>query len=38
MEIESILGQAGKLLHLYQGRLTAENLPPSLRTPNELMA
>ena len=38
VEIESILGQAGKLLNLYQGRLTAENLPPSLRTPYELMA
>lgn len=38
MEIESILGQAGKLLDLYRGRLTAEKLPPSLRTPYELMA
>ena len=38
VEIESILGQAGKLLDLYQGRLTAGKLPPSLRTPNELMA
>jgi hypothetical protein len=38
VEIESILGQAGKLLDLYQGRLTAEKLPPSLRTPYELMA
>jgi hypothetical protein len=38
VEIETILGQAGKLLHLYQGRLTAEKLPPSLRTPCELMA
>lgn len=38
VEIQSILGQAGKLLDLYQGRLTAENLPPSLRTPDELMA
>ena len=37
VEIESILGQAGKLLDLYQGCLTAENLPPSLRTPYELM-
>jgi DNA-binding PadR family transcriptional regulator len=38
VEIESILGQTGKLLDLYQGRLTAEKLPPSLRTPYELMA
>jgi hypothetical protein len=38
LEIESILGQACKLLDLYQGRLTAEKLPPSLRTPYELMA
>jgi hypothetical protein len=38
VEIESILGQASKLLDLYQGRLTAEKLPPSLRTPYELMA
>jgi hypothetical protein len=37
-EIEFILGKAGKLLDLYQGRLTAEKLPPSLRTPYELMA
>ena len=38
VEIETLLGQAGKLLDLYQGRVTAENLPPSLRTPYELMA
>ena len=38
VEIESILGQAGKLLDLYQGRLTAEKLPPFLRTPYELMS
>jgi hypothetical protein len=38
VEIESILGQASQLLDLYQGRLTAERLPPSLRTPYELMA
>ena len=38
VEIESILGQTGKLLELYRGRFTAENLPPSLRTPYELMA
>ena len=38
VEIQSILGQASKLLDLYQDRLTAENLPPSLRTPYELMA
>ena len=33
-EIESILGQAGKLLKLYRGRLAAEKLPESsgLRT------
>jgi hypothetical protein len=37
-EIEYILGQSGKLLGLYRGRLTAERLPPSLRTPYELMA
>jgi hypothetical protein len=37
-EIEYILGQTGKLLGLYRGRLTAERLPPSLRTPYELMA
>jgi hypothetical protein len=38
VEIETILGQTGKLLELYRGRLTAERLPPSLRTPYELMA
>jgi hypothetical protein len=38
VEIEYILGQAGKRLDLYQGRLTAERLPLSLRTPYELMA
>jgi hypothetical protein len=38
VEIESILGQAGKLRRLYRGRLTVEKLPPSLRTPYELMA
>jgi hypothetical protein len=38
MEIESILGRVGRLLDLYQGRVTAEDLPPSLRTPYELMA
>jgi hypothetical protein len=38
VEIETILGQAGELLDLYQGCLTAEKLPPSLRTPYELMA
>ena len=38
VEIETILGQTGKLLELYRGRLTAEKLPPSLRTPYELMA
>ena len=27
-----------KLLHVYRGRLTAERLPASLRTPYELMA
>jgi hypothetical protein len=37
-EIEYILGQTGKLLGLYRGRLTAEELPPSLRTPYELLA
>ena len=36
-EIEYILGQTGKLLGLYRGRLTAEKLPESLRTPYELM-
>ena len=38
VEIESILGQASKLLGLYQNRLSAEKLPPSLRAPCELMA
>ena len=38
MEIESILGHVGKLLELYRGRLKAEKLPESLRTPYELMA
>ena len=37
VEIEYILGQAGKLLELYRGRLTSEKLPESLRTPYELM-
>jgi hypothetical protein len=37
VEIESILFEAGKLLELYRGRLTAEKLPQSLRTPHELM-
>ncbi len=36
-EIEYILSQAGKLVDLYRGRITAENLPPSLMTPYELM-
>ena len=36
-EIEYILGQTGKLLELYRGRLTAEKLPESLRTPYELI-
>ena len=38
VEIECILGQTGKLLELYRGRLTAEKLPEFLRTPYELMA
>jgi hypothetical protein len=38
VEIESILCQASKLFDLYQGCLAAEKLPPSLRTPYELMA
>jgi hypothetical protein len=37
VEIEYILGQAGKLFELYRGRLTVEKLPASLRTPCELM-
>ena len=37
-EIESILCQAGKLMELYRGCLTAERLPRSLRTPYELLA
>lgn len=37
VEIEYILGQTGKLLEQYRGRLTAEKLPESLRTPYELM-
>ena len=37
VEIEYILGQTGKLLEQYRGRLTAEKLPASLRTPYELM-
>jgi hypothetical protein len=37
VEIESILGHAGKLLEQYRGRLTTEKLPDSLRTPYELM-
>jgi hypothetical protein len=36
-EIEYILGQTGKLLELYRGRLKAEKLPESLRAPYELM-
>jgi len=36
-EIESILSHACELLYLYQGRVTAEKLPASLRTPYELM-
>ena len=38
VEIESILCQASKLLDQYEGRLTAEKVPPDLRTPYELMA
>ena len=38
VEIESILGQASRFLDLYEGRLVVEKLPPSLRTPYELMA
>jgi hypothetical protein len=37
VEIEYILGQTGKLLEHYRGRLTAEKLPESLRAPYELM-
>ena len=37
VEIEYILGQTGKLLEQYQGRLTADKLPASFRTPYELM-
>jgi hypothetical protein len=36
-EIEYILGQTGKLLELYRGRLTVGRLPELLRTPYELM-
>jgi hypothetical protein len=36
-EIEYILGQTGKLLELYRGRLKPEKLPESLRAPYELM-
>ncbi len=38
VEIESIMGQASRLLGLYEGRLAVEKLPPSLRTQYELMA
>ena len=37
-EIEGVLCLAGKLLPLYRGRITAEKLPASLRTPYELLA
>jgi hypothetical protein len=37
VEIEYILGQTGKLLELYCGRLMVEKLPESLRAPYELM-
>ncbi len=37
-EVECVLCLASRLLHMYRGRLTAERLPASLRTPYELMA
>ena len=37
-EIESVLCLASRLLHVYRGRITAERLPDSLRTPYELLA
>jgi len=36
-EIEYVVGQASKLVCLYQGCLTAEKLPAFLKTPSELM-
>ena len=37
-EIESVLCLANRLLHVYRGRITAERLAASLRTPYELLA
>ena len=37
-EIEYVLCLANSLLSLYRGRIAAETLPASLRTPSELMA
>jgi hypothetical protein len=36
-EIEYILRNSREIVYLYRDRLTAENLPASLRTPYELM-
>jgi hypothetical protein len=37
-DIDSIMEQAGYLIYVYRGRLSAERLPASLRTPCELIA
>jgi hypothetical protein len=37
-DIEYIMEQAGYLIYVYRGRLSAERLPASLRTPCELIA
>jgi hypothetical protein len=37
-DIEYIMEQAGYLIYVYRGHLSAERLPASLRTPCELMA
>jgi hypothetical protein len=37
VEIECVLVQAGKLLYLYRGRLSADKLPAPLRTRCELI-
>ena len=37
-DIDYIMEQAGYLIYVYRGRLRAERLPASLRTPRELIA
>ena len=37
-ELECVMCLAGRLLEVYRGRITADKLPASLKTPRELIA